>query len=191
MVVLRSVKRAFILFGQETFNIVYNTYIRPHLEYCVQAWSPYYAKDILMLEKVQRRATTLVIGLKEFIYEERLTQLKLYRLEERRLRGDLIETFKLLTGKENIDPDQFFNINLNNLRGHSKKLNKQCMKLCRRRFFSQRVVDEWNSLSNDIISAYSTNILKNRIDIKTGLRYGQTIKCLSLALQMLIICKCK
>ena len=66
MVVLRSVKRAFIHFDRETFNIVYNTYIRPHIEYCVQAWSPYDAKDILMLEKVQRRATKLVIGLKEF-----------------------------------------------------------------------------------------------------------------------------
>ena len=133
MVVLHSVKRAFIHFDRETFNIVYNTYITSHLEYCVQAWSPYYAKDSLMLEKVQCRATKLVIGLKEFTYEERLT---LYRLEEGR---DLIETFKLLTGKENIDPDQFFNINLNNLRGHSKKINKQqCMKLCRCRFFSQR-----------------------------------------------------
>ena len=57
----------------------------------------------------------------EFTYEERLTQLKLYRLTKRRLRGDVIETFMLLTGKENIDPDQFFNINVNNLKGHSKK----------------------------------------------------------------------
>ena len=65
MVVLPSVKGAFIHFDRETFNIVYNTYIRPHLEYCIQAWSPYYTKYILMLEKVQRRATTLVIGLKE------------------------------------------------------------------------------------------------------------------------------
>ena len=88
MVVLPSVKRAFIHFDREMFNIVYNTYIRPHIEYCVQGlqtWSPYYAKDILMLEKVQCRATKLVIGLKELTYEERLTQLKLYRLEELRL----------------------------------------------------------------------------------------------------------
>ena len=78
-------------------------------------------------------------GLKEFTCEERLTQLIHHRLEERRLRGYLFETFKLLTMKENIDPDQIFNINLNNLRGHSKKINKQqCMKLSRCRFFSER-----------------------------------------------------
>ena len=114
--VLRSLKRAFIHFDRETFNIVYNTYTRPHLEYCLQAWSPYYAKDSLMLETVQRRATKLAIELKEFTYGERLTQLKLYRLEERRLRGDLIGTFKLFTGTH----VSFFNINVNNLRGHSK-----------------------------------------------------------------------
>ena len=82
IVVLRSIKRAFFLFDRETFNIVYNTHIRPHLEYCVQAWSPYYAKYVLILEKVQRRATRLAVGFKEFTYEERLTRLKLYSLEE-------------------------------------------------------------------------------------------------------------
>ena len=126
MVVLRSVKSAFIHFDRETFNTVYNTYIRPRLKYCVQVWSPYYAKYVFMLEKVQHRATKLVIGFKVFTYEERREK----KREEWRLRGNLIETFKLLTGKENINPDKFFNINLNNLRGHSKKINKQqCFKL--------------------------------------------------------------
>ena len=64
---------------------------------------------MLMLEKLQPRSIKLVIRFKEFTYEERLTRLKLYSLE-RRLRGDLIETFKLLTGKENINPDLFLTL---------------------------------------------------------------------------------
>ena len=165
MTVLRSVKRAFVRFDIETFSIIYTTYIRPHLEYCIQAWAPYYAKDILLLEKVQRRATKLVWGLKDLSYEERLERLKLFSLEERRLRGDLIQTFKLLTGKENVGYEILFNRSTNHLRGHSFKLSKsQCNKLCRRRFFSQRVIDIWNSFSEFIVSAPSTNTFKKRID---------------------------
>ena len=60
-------------------------------------------------------------GLKDLSYEERL---KLFSLEERRLRGDLIQTFKLLTGKENIDYEILFNNSTTHLRGHSLKLSK-------------------------------------------------------------------
>ena len=67
----------------------------------------------------------------------------------------LLKLFKLLTEKEIINPYDFVNINLN-LRCHSKNIGKQqCMKLCRRRVFSQRVVVVWNSLPNNIISASS------------------------------------
>ena len=77
-------------------------------------------------------------GLKDLSYEERL---KLFSLEEQRLCGDLIQTFKLLTGKENIDYEILFNNSTTHLRGHSLKLSKsQCNKLCIRRFFSQRVI---------------------------------------------------
>ena len=62
---------------------------------------------MLLLDKVQRRTTKLVWGLKELSYEERLERLKLFSLEERRLGGDVTQTFKLLTGKENVDHDFF------------------------------------------------------------------------------------
>jgi len=68
----------------------------------VQAWSPYIVKDIQVLEKVQRLATKLVQGLKKVSYEHRLRDLGLTSLEKRSMQGDLIETFKILTERENV-----------------------------------------------------------------------------------------
>ena len=82
--------------------------VRPHLEYCIQAWSPYLRKNIDMLEKMQRRATKLIPGLRDLRYEERLKECGLTTLETRRLRGDQIEVVKILNGYENIDSNIFF-----------------------------------------------------------------------------------
>ncbi|CAL4106161.1 unnamed protein product, partial [Meganyctiphanes norvegica] len=57
-------------------------------------------KDIEELEKVQHRVTKLVPGLQDESYEERCSKLNLPTLEQRRLRGDLIETYKILNGHE-------------------------------------------------------------------------------------------
>jgi len=66
---------------------------RPHVEYCVSAWSPYYKKDKELLEKVHRRFTKMIKGMKGKSYEERLQRLNLWSLEERRNRSISIYSF--------------------------------------------------------------------------------------------------
>ena len=63
-----------------------------------------------MLEKIQRRATKLIPGLRDLRYEERLKECGLTTLETRTLRGDQIEVFKILNGYENIDSNIFLNL---------------------------------------------------------------------------------
>jgi len=81
MNVLRTIKRHFFRIDEPNFLILYKSYVRPHLEYCVQAWSPHFRKDIDCLEQVQKRATKLVSGFKTLSYEDRLRTLKLTTLE--------------------------------------------------------------------------------------------------------------
>ena len=102
MFVLRSINLSFHYLDTESLNILYKTYVWPHLEHCIQVWSPYLVKDIQQLEKVQsqRQATKLVPSVKHLPYEEWLQRLNLHSLKQRHLRRDLIECYKLLTGKE-------------------------------------------------------------------------------------------
>ncbi|XP_076063399.1 uncharacterized protein LOC143038265 [Oratosquilla oratoria] len=93
------IRRTFIHLDLDTFNILFISLVRPHLEYANQVWCPHLAKDTDAVENVQRRATKLVPCLKGMSYEERLRTLELPTLTYRRSRGDLIETYKILSGK--------------------------------------------------------------------------------------------
>ena len=75
---------------------LYKAIVRPHLEYCIQAWRPYRKKDIYTLERIQRRATKLIPELRDLSYEERLKECGLTTQETRQLRGDQSEVFKML-----------------------------------------------------------------------------------------------
>ena len=63
--------------------------VRPHIAYCVQMWSPQYRNDVDLLKCIQRRATEMIQGMEHLSYENRLRELGLFSLEERRLQGDL------------------------------------------------------------------------------------------------------
>ena len=81
--VIGMVRRAFRKLDIPNFRLIYKTYIRPHLEFCIQAWSPHYIKDIEELENVQKAATKL----RKFSYSTRLRMLGITSLKERRVLG--------------------------------------------------------------------------------------------------------
>ena len=93
---LGMVRSGFAYMSQDIFKLVYPVMVRPLLEYCVQVWSPYKQKHIDLIEGVQRRAVRMVPGMNNLSYEQRLVKLGLTKLVERRFRGDMIETYKLI-----------------------------------------------------------------------------------------------
>ena len=129
--------------NSEVMITVYKSLIRHHLEYCCQAWSPKARhgnwRVILDMEAVQRNFTRIIQGMENFSYRERLNKLKLTTLFERRMRGDLIETFKILNEFNN------YGKNLFNLSERTNNLvarpNQRSMD-----FFSERVIQYWNKL---------------------------------------------
>jgi len=163
---LGMIKRTFSVISKELFIFLYRTYVRPHLEYCVQLWCPYLARDVDTLEKVQRRATKLVSELAGLPYESRLKALGIYSLFCWRERGDLIETYKLLNGYYDVDWTKFFMLSpVQNTRGHHMKLYKKSSKLqLRSNFFTQRIINIWNSLPTTVVLASSVPVFKQRLD---------------------------
>ena len=165
--VLGMVKHTFSHMDKEMFISLYQTLIRPQMEYCPQVWSPHLQKDISILEKVQRRATKIVPGLEDLPYEQRLKALKLYPLEERRTRGDMICIWKMLNGHIDIDCNRILPINkgCNSTRSHAYQiLGKVSKNNSRKNFFTQRVIHPWNTLSSDTVNSTTVEMFKGRYD---------------------------
>lgn len=150
----------------EVIKKLYCAYVRPLLEYCIQAWSPTYEKDCWLLERVQKRATKMIPCLGYLEYEDRLRKLNMFSLRYRRLRGDLIEVFKFVNGQQSGYLRGMFEMQPTNRgRGHQFKLIlKHSRTRLRQAFFSRRVVGHWNSLPESVVTAESLNIFKTRLD---------------------------
>ena len=142
-------------------RLVIKTYIRPILEYAVSAWNSGMLGDSCELEKIQRRLSKLCPEIKDLPYEERLKQLNLPSLKDRRIRGDQINLYKQINSNK-ILFNQFFNFNNLATRGHNFKLHVPRVHTdIGRRSFYFRVIDKWNSLPSDVVNASS--VLKFKI----------------------------
>lgn len=167
--VLGMIKRNIVYKSKDVIVRLYKALVRPKLEYCVQAWCPYLKKDISILERVQKRATKMIEGYTNMSYEDRLSNTGLIKLEKRRARGDLIQVFKIIKGIDKVDYRQFFEITDSNrshkTRGHNLKIIKVgCKSDIRKHFFSQRVVNAWNGLTQFVVDADTIDSFKNRLD---------------------------
>jgi len=152
---------------KDTANLLcfYKSLIRPHLEFCTSAWSPYYAKDKVLIEKIQRRFTRMIPHLRHLPYEERLVKLRLWSLEDRRIRSDLLEIYKMIHGLSAVKLETFFEVDYGHrTRGHDWKLKKMRSSTnLRLHFFSERVINWWNSLENPVVCAPSVNSFKSHL----------------------------
>ena len=140
--------------------------VRSHLEYAVNVWSPNSKGLIEDLEKVQRRTTKMIRHCHYMSYRDRLKYLNLPTLAYRRIRGDMIEVYKMLNSK--YDDNVSLNLGLSNCtftRGNALKLTTVRPKYdTRKYFFSVRIVSIWNSLPDLVILSDTVNAFKNALD---------------------------
>ena len=164
------IKHTFSYMDETMFKALYPSLVRSQMEYAVQAWSPQLQKDIVLLEKVQQRATKLVPRLKDSPYEVRKKELGLTSLVQRRARGDLIEVFKIMHGFENVDRKQFFKLQIevdpnSGTRSHEWSIHPPHIKSkSRMDFFDIRIIKKWNSLPADVVRRQSLKSFKEKLD---------------------------
>ena len=143
----------------------FSVYVRPILEYASCTWSPTAVGLIDLLESVQRRFTKCLTGCRTLGYRDRLKFLNIESLEVRRLRLDLVLTYKIIFGMTDFECSKIFTLNKNSTRGHQYKiLPEHGVFDIRRNYFSCRVVRVWNGLPPSVVCFNSLSSFKRSLD---------------------------
>ena len=167
----KQFRSSFATNDKEFLVFLFRTYIIPKIEYASNVWSPYYKKDINTLENVQRKFTKFLPGMFRKSYLQRMAELGLITLEERRIYLDSILMYKIVHGLVEIDFGKYFSINTVGTRGHPYKLNVLGSRInCHKYHFFNRIVRIWNSLPSEIVNKEKLCMFKDIIytfDVKT------------------------
>jgi hypothetical protein len=160
---LGIIKRSFTYLDEDMFLRLYKSLIRPHLEYGNVIWNPYLKRQSARIESVQRRATRLLKTTRHLSYIDRLHRFDLPSLKFRRLRGDLIQTYKIFHNIENIDAASFFQtLTYTNTRQSEMKIFiKHSRTNVRKYVYANRIAPVWNKLPLEVKSAKDVNTFKN------------------------------
>ena len=164
--VLGQISRAFHYRDRHIFMRLYTQYVRPHLEFSTQAWAPWMEGDKQVLEKVQRKAVGMVSGLSGREYEDRLAELGLQTLEERRHQADMCLMHKIMHSEGGLNHEVWFTKASDSDRvtrvaadGLNVKVKNGRLDV-RRNFFSVRVTSQWNAVPSHIKKMMPAHLFK-------------------------------
>lgn len=164
--ILGIISRTLTQIDKDNFNRIYKGIVRPIVEYASSIYNPRLIADRNKIEGIQRRATKMVTGQSNKSYEERLRYLTLPTLVYRRARGDMLQVYRYLHKIYNTNSDQLLHLSdITHTRGHSLKLKQSRSNInTHSNFFTQIIVNLWNSLSEETVQSNSVDSFKNRLD---------------------------
>ena len=164
--------RCMVCRNPEFMKTLFTSHVRPILDYCSCVWHTGFAQDVRLLEAVQRRWTKEIYGFENFSYGQRLHALNLFSIQGRLLRADLIQYWRILTGRSCIQPESLFTLSHNrHTRGHPLKLLvPDCRTDNRQRSFACRRIKDWNNLPQHVVTAPNQDAFKRELTAHLGSR---------------------
>jgi len=173
--VLGQISRAFHYRDRHVFVRLYIQYVRPHLEFSTQAWSPWTVADKDVLERVQQRAIKMVSGLRSREYGERLKELGMQTLEERRHQADMLMVQKIMHGKGGLNAETWF-VRADDQRNTRSAADPLGIKKSfgrtelRKNFFTMRVTDDWNRIPPELKKVSNSEEFKRKYKLLRATR---------------------